>query len=115
MQYDDSEALFFKRLSQLRLQKGVSARDMSLSLGQNGNYINLIENRHNFPSMSGFFYICEYFGVSPAEFFHAENQNPVKTAELLSSFQNLDEELLNHFISIANAITLNADKKEMKN
>lgn len=112
MQYDDSEDLFFKRLSQLRMQKGVSARDMSLSLGQNGNYINLIENRHNFPSMSGFFYICEYFGVSPSEFFNAENQYPIKTAELLSSVQNLDDALLDHFISIANAITLNIDKKE---
>lgn len=114
MQYDDSENLFYKRLYQLRIQKGVSARDMSLSLGQNGNYINLIENRHNFPSMSGFFYICEYFGVSPSEFFDVEKRNPVKTAELLNSVQNLDDDLLDHFISIANAITLNVDKKEWK-
>ena len=36
---------FAKRLSELRIQKGVSARDMSLSLGQNSGYINHIENR----------------------------------------------------------------------
>lgn len=112
MLYDESEKLFFKRLSQLRIQKGVSARDMSLSLGQNANYINLIENKHNFPSLSGFFYICEYLGISLSEFSNDEMTNPVKIAELLNSFQNLNDDLLNHFISIANAISQNIDKKE---
>lgn len=55
MNSNDIEKLFYKRLTQLRIQKGVSARDMSLSLGQNENYINLIENKHNYPSMTGFF------------------------------------------------------------
>ena len=31
-----------KRIAQLRIQRGVSARDMSLSLGQNVSYINKI-------------------------------------------------------------------------
>lgn len=34
-----------ERLAKLRTQKGVSARDMSLSLGQANNYINNIENK----------------------------------------------------------------------
>ena len=33
-----------ERIAQLRTKKGVSARDMSLSLGQANNYINNIEN-----------------------------------------------------------------------
>lgn len=37
-----------ERLAKLRLQKGVSARDMSLSLGQANNYINNIENKNHF-------------------------------------------------------------------
>ena len=48
MNLDD---LFAKRLAQLRNQKGVSARDMSLSLGQGAGYINNIENKNNLPSM----------------------------------------------------------------
>ena len=56
---------FVKRLIELRLNKGVSARDMSLSLGQSAGYINNIENGINYPSMSLFFYICEYFGITP--------------------------------------------------
>lgn len=37
-----------KRLAKLRLQKGVSARDMSLSLGQANNYINNIKTKNHF-------------------------------------------------------------------
>ena len=37
-----------ERLAKLRTQKGVSARDMSLSLGQANNYINNIENKNRF-------------------------------------------------------------------
>ena len=53
---------FIKRLTELRMSQGVSARDMSLSLGQSPGYINNIENGVNLPSMSMFFY---YFLVSP--------------------------------------------------
>ena len=54
------EDFFAERLSYLRIQKKVSAREMSLALGQNESYINRIENKHTFPSMQIFFYICEY-------------------------------------------------------
>ena len=61
-----------ERIAQLRVQKGVSARDMSLSLGQSESYINKIENRRTLPSMAGFLYICEYFGITPQQFFDAD-------------------------------------------
>lgn len=62
------EEFFSRRLAQLRAQKGVSAREMSLAIGQNSSYINRIENQRAFPSMQGFFYICEYLGVTPGAF-----------------------------------------------
>ena len=63
------EEFFSRRLAQLRAQKGVSAREMSLAIGQNSSYINRIENQRAFPSMQGFFYICEYLGITPGAFF----------------------------------------------
>lgn len=42
------EDFFAERLSYLRIQKKVSAREMSLALGQNESYINRIENKHTF-------------------------------------------------------------------
>ena len=58
------ENLFYERLIKLRNEKGVSARDMSLTIGQSSGYINGLENRNGFPSMQVFFYICEYLGVT---------------------------------------------------
>lgn len=49
------EKLFAERLSKLRSQKNVSAREMSLAIGQNESYINRIENNLAFPSMQSFF------------------------------------------------------------
>lgn len=73
---------FSVRLAQLRTRKGVSARDMSLSLGQNVNYVNNIETGKAFPSMTAFFYICEYLKVSPMEFFDFSTENPWNMKEL---------------------------------
>ena len=47
---------FAIRLARLREKKGVSARDMSLSIGQNPGYINNIETGKSKPSLDGFFY-----------------------------------------------------------
>lgn len=79
-----------ERLAKLRTQKGVSARDMSLSLGQANNYINNIENKKSLPSMQAFFYICEYLGVTPQEFFDGENNAPDQLSELMQDLKKLD-------------------------
>ena len=44
---------FALRLAQLRQKKNVSAREMSLAIGQNPNYINHIETGSATPSLSG--------------------------------------------------------------
>ncbi|MBQ4349097.1 MAG: helix-turn-helix transcriptional regulator [Clostridia bacterium] len=99
---------FYNRLTQLRLEKGVSSRDMSLSLGQSESYINKIENRRTLPSLTGFFFICEYFGISPSEFFNTDNQSPVSANHLLSEIQKLSNEHSEHILQIVkdiNALT----------
>ena len=69
---------FSQRLSELRTQKGVSARDMSLSLGQCESYINKIENHKSLPSMNVFFYICDYLDIQPKDFFDTLSfSNPI--------------------------------------
>ena len=40
---DDMMDEFAERLAQLRIKKGVSSREMSLSIGQNAGYISNIE------------------------------------------------------------------------
>ena len=68
------EEFVANRIKQLRKQKNISAREMSLAIGQNVNYINRIERNYNLPSLQGLFYICEYFDISPQEFFDCEKR-----------------------------------------
>ena len=88
------------RLAKLRLQKNVSARDMSLSLGQANNYINNIENKKSLPSMQAFFYICEYLGVTPQEFFDEGNTTPEKLREFVAEAKRLDDKALDYILGI---------------
>ena len=85
---------FIRRLVELRMKKGVSARDMSLSLGQSSGYINNIETGVNFPSMTVFFYICEYLGITPKDFFDIETHNPSKINQIKELCKGLSEEKL---------------------
>lgn len=95
---------FSLRLSQLREEKGVSARDMSLSLGYSENYINNIENKLAYPSMTVFFYICEYLNITPEEFFATENKNPTKVQELIDTVKGLSDEQLDSLIVLAKGL-----------
>lgn len=96
----DDMSWFSDRIAALRMQKGVSARDMSLSLGQSESYINKIENRRTLPSMTGFFYICEYFGISPQQFFDIDNVSPCKNKQLMEEISKLTPEQAEHLLAI---------------
>ena len=81
-------------VSTLRTKKNVSAREMSLAIGQNQGYINHIETGQGTPSLSGVFYICEYLGITPSEFFDIDNNNPVKLNRINDYLKKLDDEQL---------------------
>ncbi len=85
---------FAMRLVRLREMKGVSARDMSLSIGQNPGYINNIETGKAKPSFDGFFFICEYLGVTPSEFFDLESTNPSKLDAIVKDMKKLSDDQL---------------------
>lgn len=95
---------FSLRLAQLREKKGVSARDMSLSMGQNPGYINNIESGKSMPSLSGIFYICDYLGVTPSEFFDMEAQNPTRLKEIVTNLKMLDDRQLEMISSLVKDI-----------
>lgn len=95
---------FALRLSHLRSQINVSARDMSLSIGQNPGYINNIESGKALPSMSVFFYICEYLGVSPAEFFQLDLKSPEKTRKIMEKLSLLDDDTLDCIENLINKL-----------
>ena len=95
---------FAERLSTLRQEKGVSARDMSRSIGQNENYINNIENKKAFPSMTSFFYISEFLKITPAAFFEVQNPNPYRIQQIVSDLMKLNSDQLEHIAFIVKEI-----------
>lgn len=98
------EDFFAERISALRRQKNISAREMSLAIGQNESYINRIENKHAFPSMQVFFYICEYLCISPKDFFDMDAQYPIKLNETIQELQKLDDVQLNTVIAVVKGL-----------
>lgn len=98
---------FPMRITELRTQKGVSARDMSLSLGQSESYINKIENKRTLPSMAGFIYICEFFDITPQEFFNVDSPSPQKTKEVIQELEKLTASQLDHIMLIIHDIVEN--------
>lgn len=91
---------FAIRLARLREKKGVSARDMSLSIGQNPSYINSIETGKFKPSLDGIYFICEYLGVTPSEFFDTESVNPSKLDSIIKDMKKLNDQQLEMIASL---------------
>ena len=98
------EDFFADRLASLRMQKNVSAREMSLALGQNSSYINRIENKKAFPSMQVFFYICEYLEITPHEFFCIEIEYPSKIQEIIKELYTLKLKQLDTVLTVAKGL-----------
>lgn len=78
-----------KRITELRLKKDVSEYKMSLDLGQNRTYIQSISTQKSLPSLFAFFKICEYFEISPIEFFEPTLDEPELYANARKKLYNL--------------------------
>ena len=96
---------FSLRLAQLRERKGVSARDMSLSMGQNPGYINNIESEKSMPSLAGVFYICDYLGITPSAFFDTDVAAPGKLQALVNKLKLLNDQQLDSLAVIVDSMT----------
>lgn len=96
---------FALRLAQLREKKNVSAREMSLAIGQNPGYINNIESGKSLPSLPGVFYICDYLGISVSEFFDLDTKNPIKLDAIISDLKKLDDAQFENIANLVKSLT----------
>lgn len=95
---------FASRLSTLRASKGVSAREMSLDLGQNKSFINSIESKINYPTMENFGYICDYLNVTPSQFFDENTNHPDKINDLITELSTLNDKQLDTLLEFIKTI-----------
>ena len=99
---DDEKQIqdFAKRLYELRQRKGQSARDLSLTLGFAPNYYSNLESAKNYPSMNTFFYLCDYFSITPKEFFEYEDAAPELSGELFAEIKKMDAKTKEHLLRL---------------
>lgn len=92
---------FGLRLAKLRESKGISARQMSLEIGQNKNYINSIESGRNYPNMQNFFYICQYLDITPQVFFQISGNFSLEHTEFFEIIHDLPPQKFHHLYLLA--------------
>ena len=79
------------RITELRLQKGVSEHRMSLDLDKSGSYIRGITNGISMPSVRELFKIMSYFNITPSDFFQPLQPKGTKLDLVLDRLRDLDD------------------------
>ena len=80
------------RITELRIKKNVSEYQMSLDLGKNKSYIQNISSGRSLPSMSQFYEICQYFNITPYQFFDEKLHNLPLYQKACDLLKQLDED-----------------------
>ena len=96
------EKIVRERITQLRLNKGVSEYQMSNDLGHSRGYIYNISSGKALPPLKEFFAICDYFEITPQQFFDNRSDHPALIQQLIDKIQQLDEADLLMLLGIVN-------------
>ena len=80
-----------KRITELRLKKNVSERQMSVDLGMGENYIQGITSGNSLPSLKVLEKIAGYFELTLSEFFY-ENEKTALVQTAAQMMLDLDKE-----------------------
>ncbi len=105
MEMHISENFIRERITELRMERGVSEYKMSYELGQNKSYIQSISSGRALPSMSQFIKICDYFDMTPLEFFDVDNKNPSLVRSIIDKIKSFSDEDLMLIYSLVNRIS----------
>lgn len=95
------------RITQLRIQKGVSEYQMSYDLGHSRSYIYNISSGKSLPPMAEFLQICDYFEITPSQFFDDSSENPTLLQTAIEELRKLNDDDL--MLIIGNIRRLNKD------
>ena len=92
------------RITQLRLKKGVSEYQMSYDLGHSRGYVYNISSGKALPPLKEFFAICDYFSLTPHQFFDEETKNPDLIQKAVDGMNQLNEDDLLMLLGIINRL-----------
>lgn len=90
------------RITQLRLRKGVSEYQMSYDLGHSRGYVYNISSGKALPPLREFLAICDYFDITPQQFFDEGTKNPELVQKAISGIRQLNDDDLLILLGIIN-------------
>ena len=91
-----------ERITQLRLKKGVSEYQMSYDLGHSRGYVYNISSGKALPPLKEFFAICDYFEITPSQFFDTGTSYPELIQKAVEGMSKLDESDILMILGIIN-------------
>ena len=92
------------RITQLRLKKGVSEYQMSYDLGHSRGYVYNISSGKALPPLKEFLAICDYFEITPQQFFDTSTQSPELIQKALEGMRRLGEDDMLMLLGIINRL-----------
>ncbi|MEI5993862.1 helix-turn-helix domain-containing protein [Candidatus Enterococcus mansonii] len=104
MHESDLRNFISKKLNYFRLKKNVSAREMSLAIGQSDNYINSIENKRVTPSIQMLYIICEYLDVPVNEFLNETKTKDYYLKEINKKLVEFESEQLESILAMLKSL-----------
>ena len=101
-----NEQFIRERITQLRIKKGISEYQMSYDLGRSRGYIYNISSGKALPPMKEFLAICDYFEITPQQFFDTSSQSPELIQKALDGMKQLSESDMLMLLGIINRLLL---------
>ena len=90
-----------ERITKLRMEHSISEYQLSLDLGFSKGYIQAISSGNILPSLSSLYKICEYFDITPEQFFSGSGNDSKLLKDLLKVLREMSPEeqyTLYHFL-----------------
>lgn len=101
------EQFIRNRITDLRLKQGISEYQLSFELGNSRGYINNISSGKTSPSMKEFLKICEYFNITPRDFFDYDVSNPELIVKITDELRTLDDDDIILILSLVKRLKKN--------
>ena len=80
-----------RRITELRLKKGVSEYQMSYDLGHSKSYVNNITSGKSLPSLQEMFSICDYFEIGIVDFFNESDPPTMRIRKIVEGLRGMNE------------------------
>lgn len=82
-----------RKIAELCATSGIPESKISLDLGRDRTYINKINAGKRMPSVGELMYICQYFKITPEEFFRTDAELvPLEKREIIEDILSLPVE-----------------------